>query len=182
MRILLLADLHANMEAARALEKQLPALRADQVWFLGDAVGKGPDNAEAVDWVRTHCDHWIKGNWDDGVTQRLFDWDEWIWRQLGDERLNWLASLPWQDELTLSGLTFRLFHGRPVTGLLQGWDREEQLIEPFHADGRTYDGVIFADSHRPFIRTLNGGYIMNTGSVGNSMGVPRVHCLLLEGG
>ena len=41
--------------------------------------------------------------------------------------------------------------------------------------------MIFADSHRPFLRTLQEGYLVNTGSVGNSMGVPRAHALLLEG-
>ena len=44
-----------------------------------------------------------------------------------------------------------------------------------------FGGVIFADSHRPFIRTLKEGYIVNTGSVGNSIGVPKAHALILEG-
>ena len=60
---------------------------------------------------------------------------------------------------------------------------EKELLEPlFHTPSGDFDGVIFADSHRPFFRTLDCGYIMNTGSVGNSMGVPRAHALMLEGG
>jgi hypothetical protein len=41
--------------------------------------------------------------------------------------------------------------------------------------------MICADSHRPFVRPLHDGYAMNTGSVGDNLGVPRAHALLLEG-
>ncbi|MBR5646403.1 MAG: hypothetical protein IKX23_07170 [Treponema sp.] len=30
-------------------------IRPDEVWFLGDAVGKGPESDRTIDWVRTHC-------------------------------------------------------------------------------------------------------------------------------
>ena len=41
--------------------------------------------------------------------------------------------------------------------------------------------MICADSHRPFVRPLEGGYAINTGSVGNNLSLPRAHALLLEG-
>jgi hypothetical protein len=41
--------------------------------------------------------------------------------------------------------------------------------------------MICADSHRPFIRPLEGGYAMNTGSVGDNLSLTRAHALLLEG-
>ena len=41
--------------------------------------------------------------------------------------------------------------------------------------------MICADSHRPFIRPLEGGYALNTGSVGNNLSLTRAHALLLEG-
>ena len=39
-KIVLLADLHGNMPAALAMEKELEKTEPDEVWFLGDAVGK----------------------------------------------------------------------------------------------------------------------------------------------
>ena len=39
-------------------------IRPDDIWFLGDAVGKGPESDKTCDWVRTHCNHWVAGNWD----------------------------------------------------------------------------------------------------------------------
>lgn len=46
---------------------------------------------------------------------------------------------------------------------------------------REYHGYICADSHMPYIRTYGLGYAINTGSVGNSLGLPRVHAALVEG-
>ena len=65
-KILFLADLHGNMPTTLALEKEMEKIRPDDVWFLGDAVGKGPESDKTLDWVRSHCSHFIKGNWDDG--------------------------------------------------------------------------------------------------------------------
>ena len=95
--------------------------------------------------------------------------------------MEWLNNLPREAEATLGGIRFRLFHGRPVTPLMQAQDDKDKLGQAFHTEKGDFGGVIFADSHRPFIRTLHDGYIINTGSVGNSMGVNRAHALLVEG-
>lgn len=65
-KILFVADLHGNMIATQALEKELEKIKPDDVWFLGDAVGKGP---KTVDWVRENCKHFISGNWDVGIVE-----------------------------------------------------------------------------------------------------------------
>ena len=56
-KIVLLADLHGNMPATLALEKELEKIKPDEVWFVGDAVGKGPESDKTLDWVRTHCQY-----------------------------------------------------------------------------------------------------------------------------
>lgn len=182
MKILFLADLHGNLPATLALEKQLPRIGADQLWYLGDAVGKGPSNAETCDWVRAHCDHFVGGNWDYGIGGREYPADGYFWNQLGEERLRWLNGLPRETELTLSGVRFRVFHGRPVTELLTTTTDSSVMGAAFSRGEETFGGIIFADSHRPFVRSLAQGYAINTGSVGNSLGVNRVHALVMEGG
>ena len=132
--------------------------------------------------MRAHCSLCVGGNWDYGIGGKEFSEDAYFWNQLGPERMEWLNTLPRESEITLSGIRFRLFHGRPVTPLLRCQDDSALLEEAFHTpEGGTFGGVIFADSHRPFVRTLNAGYIMNTGSIGNSLGVVRAHALVLEG-
>ena len=180
-RIAMVADLHGNWPATQAMDEALRKAAPDAVWFLGDAVGKGPENRETCDWARSRCSLFVGGNWDYGIGGKEYPADEYYWDQLGPERMRWLNGLPREQEKWISGIRFRLFHGRPVTELLQGGDSNETLGGPFTADGETYGGVIFADSHRPFFRSLRQGYIMNTGSVGNSLGVPRAHCLIVNG-
>ncbi|MBP5492126.1 MAG: metallophosphoesterase family protein [Clostridiales bacterium] len=193
-KILFLADLHGNYVATLAMEQEIKRIAPDQVWFLGDAVGKGPSNIETCDWVKKNCDRALKGNW-----------DEWIWdcyesiqkqqhdpfteenrfylNQIGLERLNWLHSLPLEEEILISGLHFRIFHGRPVDRLYQGYDSDDDLRLGFtmQSTKKKYDSYICADSHRPYIRSLHDGYAINTGSVGNNIGVPRAHALVVEG-
>ena len=181
MRIAMLGDLHGNLPATLAMERALSGLRIDEIWFLGDAVGKGPESAATCDWVREHCARHVGGNWDYGISAKLFPADVYYWEQLGPERMAWLGGLPREMDVWISGTRFRLFHGRPVTELMHVQNDKEILTAPFFHDGETYGGVIFADSHRPFLRTLDAGYIVNTGSIGNNMGVPKAHALLVEG-
>ena len=88
-----------------------------------------------------------------------------------------------EDELGISGIRFRLVHGRFLDPLYLSYDSDEKLREGFHFhDGRPdANGMICADSHRPFIRPLEGGYALNTGSIGNNLSMARAHALLLEG-
>ena len=111
------------------------------------------------------------------------DFNDFYIRQIGQERLDWLNSLPLEDELEISGFRFRLVHGRFLDPLYLSFDPDEKLRAGFcFKDGRPEaNGLICADSHRPFIRPLEGGYALNTGSVGVNLGVSRAHALLLEG-
>ena len=182
MKIVLLADLHGNMVATEAMERELERIEPDDIWLLGDAVGKGPESDKTCDWVRNHCKHWIAGNWDRSMS--LYpDYNAFYIKQIGQERIAWLDSLPLEDELEISGFRFRLVHGRFLDPLYMSFDPDEKLREGFKfKDGRPdADGMICADCHRPFIRPLEGGYALNTGSVGDNLSLPRAHALLLEG-
>ncbi|MDO5435866.1 MAG: metallophosphoesterase family protein [Clostridia bacterium] len=186
-KILFLADIHGNMPAVRVLEKEIGRIRPDQIWFVGDAVGKGPENDQAADWVRAHCTRAVRGNWDDGICGNYRKHDiprlDFFCDQLGEERIRWLESLPFEDEVLLSGIMIRVVHGRPTDRLFQAYDTWEQMAEGFISKqtGKIYGSYICADSHMPYIRACVQGYAVNTGSVGNSLGIPRVHALLAEG-
>ncbi|MBO2517453.1 MAG: hypothetical protein CW338_09345 [Clostridiales bacterium] len=186
-RILFFSDIHGNMPALRALEKEIEKIKPDQLRFVGDAVGKGPEGDQAVDWLRAHDVRCVRGNWDEGVCRnyhdRLYPEHFFYWRQLGEERIRWLESLPLEDEILISGMNIRVVHGRPSDRLFQAYDSWEELASGFTSKltGKVYDSYICADSHMPYFRACSHGYAVNTGSVGNSLGVPRVHAVLLEG-
>lgn len=185
-KIIFLADLHGNMTATLAMEQQIEQIHPDEVWFLGDAVGKGPENDKTCDWVRGHCTHFVRGNWDDRIEKHkeLADCQsDFYLKQLGMERATWLESLPLEDSVWISGIHFRLIHGRPLDRCFFGEMSEEELTQGIRSSDtkKAYSGLICADSHRPFIRTLKAGYAINTGSVGNGIGQPLAHALLVEG-
>ena len=174
MKIAFVADLHGNWPATCALEKDLAIQQPDRIICLGDLVGKGPSNAQTFDWVMAHCDLVIGGNWDYGVGHQEFPNDQYYWEQLGQERLRILRSLPTESELMLSGRRVRLMHGRPVMEKLVTVKDPADVIQSFFTDphGKPFDVVLYADAHRQAVRTVNPGMFINTGSVGNAMGVP----------
>ena len=95
MKIVLLADLHGNMTATEAMERELEKIAPDEIWFLGDAVGKGPESDKTCDWARTHCNHWIAGNWDRGLSSHRED-NPFIHRRSGKNASAGWIRFPWR--------------------------------------------------------------------------------------
>ena len=173
MKIAFVADLHGNWPATCALEADLEQQQPDRIICLGDTVGKGPSNDKTFDWAMSRCDLIIVGNWDYGVGEQAFPNDEYYWNQLGEERLRALRQLPRESEMMLSGRRVRLMHGRPVMDTLITVRHDADTIQTFFRDaqGNPFDVVLYADAHRQAMRTVNPGLFINTGSVGNAMGV-----------
>src|SRR5436190_2827590 len=66
MRILLVADIHANWPALQAIEEP-----CDLCLCLGDLVDYGLEPAPCIDWVRRHAAHVVRGNHDHGAAQNV---------------------------------------------------------------------------------------------------------------
>lgn len=67
MRVAVVSDLHANLHAVEAIDRDLQAQRADEIWCLGDVVGYGAYPRETLQWVRDRADVLVKGNHDEAV-------------------------------------------------------------------------------------------------------------------
>jgi diadenosine tetraphosphatase ApaH/serine/threonine PP2A family protein phosphatase len=105
MRLALLADLHANLEALEAVLEHARRHGAEQFAFLGDLVGYGADPGPVVDRVQTAVATGalaIKGNHDEAITRgappsmhadaaRAVTWTR---EHLSREQLEFLAALP----------------------------------------------------------------------------------------
>ena len=183
MKIALIADLHGNRPATEALGRDLDRQQPDLIYCLGDIVGKGPSSDFTFDWALEHCDLTLGGNWDYGVGHRRFPMDHFYWEQLGEKRLKQLRELPTEHFITLSGRRIRLFHGRPIMTDLVVAHHDASAIDPFVDDGAggRYDVVAYADAHRQSMRTMTPGVFLNTGSVGNALGIPKCCYAILEG-
>ena len=181
MTIALIGDLHGNMPAVEALDKDLKRRGIDTIYCLGDLVGKGPSNAETMDWALERCQVNLRGNWDEGVGMKQFPNDTFYHRQLGEKRLKKLAELPLEHHFTLSGRKIRLLHGRPVMDepyfIHENTKDLEKYFEP------DWDVVGYADVHRQGLRVIAfRGILFNTGSVGNGLGVNMVQYAIMDGG
>jgi len=72
MKLALIADLHANREAASAVLEHAQAQGSGRYAFLGDYVGYGADPAWVVDMVRSHVREGaiaVRGNHDQAVAR-----------------------------------------------------------------------------------------------------------------
>lgn len=187
MRIALLADLHGNLPATMAVDRDLRTRAVDAVYCLGDLVGKGPSSPETMDWAMAHCQVVIKGNWDIKISADGLGYPgrTWYGRQLGEERLRVLDALPLEHRFRMSGRNVRLLHGRPIAA--EALDADAPLAQRaalFVTEDRYVpDMVGIADTHVPFYEHVTGvGILLNTGSVGNPLGgQPYASYGLLEG-
>ena len=66
MRILIIADIHANWAALDAIREPF-----DACLCVGDLVEYGPQPREVVAWVRENCVRCVRGNHDHGTAQSV---------------------------------------------------------------------------------------------------------------
>jgi predicted phosphodiesterase len=105
MRYALVSDIHSNLQAWKAVEKDLRNHGADSVLCLGDVVGYGPDPVAVLDAVYQRADATVVGNHDAVVggtlDREIFNDDakrliEWTMDQLGDDAAEYFADLPYK--------------------------------------------------------------------------------------
>jgi diadenosine tetraphosphatase ApaH/serine/threonine PP2A family protein phosphatase len=121
VRILLLSDIHANLEALEACMAAAPAY--DSVANLGDVVGYGASPNEVIDRSRELGKTFVRGNHDKAATG-LLDLEDfnplaatsavWTREQLSAEHHQWLHDLP-HGPVGLEGVPqAQLVHGSPA--------------------------------------------------------------------
>jgi predicted phosphodiesterase len=157
VRILLLSDIHSNLEALDACLAAAPSY--DRVVNLGDTVGYGANPNEVITRARTLGNVFVRGNHDKAVAG-LMDLAEfnpaaglatlWTRSQLTPENLEWLRSLP-QGPIRIEELAAVQFvHGSAL-------DEDEYLvnvrdaIEPLLTDSVPL--TFFGHTH------LQGGFV-----------------------
>lgn len=70
MSLAILSDIHGNLEAAREVFRDLEAHQPETVFFLGDAIGYGPDPDGAIRLLRQRDVHCLLGNHELALVRR----------------------------------------------------------------------------------------------------------------
>ena len=125
MRYAILADIHANLEAFRAVLEDIRAKGGvDEIWCLGDIVGYGPDPHECIELVKKTCTICVVGNHDLAAIGKLelayfnpaaAQVCQWTAAQLNPIDTRFLEDLPQGAEVG----DFVLVHGSPSDPVLE---------------------------------------------------------------
>jgi diadenosine tetraphosphatase ApaH/serine/threonine PP2A family protein phosphatase len=62
MKLALISDIHANLEALQAVLRDIDTQKVDTIHCLGDVIGYGCDPVRCVHLVEKHCDVKLMGN------------------------------------------------------------------------------------------------------------------------
>lgn len=118
MRIAILGDIHANLEALEAVLADARSHEVGGFACVGDVVGYNADPSECLRLVRERCSHVIAGNHERmvlgaslyGVRKEALEATEWTRNQLTSDELRYIEELP--DDARV-GNTILLVHGSP---------------------------------------------------------------------
>jgi putative phosphoesterase len=189
MKILVLADIHANWPALSAIAESF-----DACLFLGDLVDYGSNPVPCVEWVRDNATAAIRGNHDHAVAQKIVARGgsgfrqlaaatrPLQWKALSPRHLKYLARLPVTRHLRLGESRFALVHATPRDPM------DEYLVDDpagwqARLCGVDADIVCVGHSHVQFHFELNGVQVLNPGSVGQPRdGDPRAAYAVIEDG
>jgi putative phosphoesterase len=188
MRILVIADVHANWPALQAVLAQ----PYDLCLCLGDLVDYGVDPVPCIRAVRDKAQYVVRGNHDHGVAQDVrvsgrtgFKYLTGVTRvvtreQVKDDDLRFLSRLPLTRLLTLETTRYFLVHATPRDPLdeygppdEQFWQKRLQNVEA--------DVVCVGHTHVPYVMEVGDKLVINPGSIGQPRdGDPRASFAVIE--
>jgi protein phosphatase len=175
MRVLVVSDLHGNIEALRSVVAAEP--RVDRVLCLGDLVDYGPRPDEIVTWVREHALATVRGNHDNAVALGEDCRSAPLFRRLSvesrrkttpmlsPENLAFLRALPTRTSLVLDGIRLELLHAAPRDPLFQYLPASR--VDEWRDAARGIDAelILVGHTHVPVVVELDRTWIVNPGSV-----------------
>lgn len=190
MKVAIISDIHANLEALNATIKDIKKRNVDKIICLGDTIAKGIHPEECIEIIRKNCDIVLRGNCDRHFSSKHENMAElpiqeqerikWNQSMLSGESMEYLQNLPYSYEFYMSGSLVRLFHATPKfdNKAVVNEDTIQTKLEMFYPSENTKsniiaDVVIYGHIHHPYMDKLYNKTIINVGSVGNSFDVIR---------
>ncbi|MDG7011291.1 MAG: metallophosphoesterase family protein [Nitrososphaerota archaeon] len=179
MKIAVISDVHANLEALRSV---LGEIDAEEIFCLGDLVDYGAQPNEAIQMVRASGAKCLLGNHDwaalTGDTSmfnaRPAMASIWTRKALTRESADYLRSLP-PELKTEPGVGAYFTHGSPDDRLWEYVEpRTHSDLFPHYLDKLKVRLVGLGHTHLPYVWSEGGRTVFNPGSVGQPRdGDPR---------
>jgi putative phosphoesterase len=182
MRIGVIADIHANLPALRAVIDDVASIGCDAVWCAGDVVGRGPHPNEVVEELQRLAIPTVQGNWDEALgmgreaTGAIWASPEaeaegytslaWTDAHMSEENCSWLRQLPATLRMEVDGRTVLLFHGTPLKQNEYLWEDRPSRYFARIASDEGDDIFAFGHTHQTFHRVTAASHFIGAGSVG----------------
>lgn len=172
MRIAILSDIHANLEALQSVPGSY-----DELWVLGDLVNYGPEPSEVLEFVGRNATVVISGNHDFAVgrgtdpkcspaframSETMQQYTESV---LSDDQKAYLRQLPSSARREVGGRRFFLCHATPFDPLFR-YGPAESAFWAEEAARVDADVLLVGHTHVPFILDIGAQRVVNPGSVG----------------
>lgn len=190
MSIAVVSDTHGNLTAFAAVLADIEHRGVDQIFHLGDVIGKGPRGDACCDLTRKCCEQTVQGNWEGFLFDERMNHATWWRDEVSAGNREWLTSLPFCINLELAGTRIRMFHASSdsifhrITRNL-GHAEFSQQFENTDATGFDLEEpqiVVYGDIHFAWEKTIAPHTLINCGSVGNPLDEPTASYLILDGG
>jgi predicted phosphodiesterase len=196
-RYAVISDVHANAEALKSVLRDIQKRQIQNIFFLGDTVGYGPEPNESIELLKSECKIIIAGNHDWGLlgltdtgafnenARTALAWTRGVLTAANNEILR---TSPLKSEI--NGMDITLVHASPYEP--EKWHYLLTLSDAEINFKYMHTDICFiGHSHRPFIiemtssgelktnkqemhKTEGPRYIINTGSIGQPRdGDPR---------
>lgn len=188
MKLALISDIHANLEALQAVFREIEAHQVDRIDCLGDVIGYGCDPVACLDMINRHCSIKLMGNHEyaaigvlpsEAMNLAARQSIHWTQGQLGDREISIIADF----DMTAVDSDCLLVHASPHEPdewhyILSQREAQEGFAQLNHAigfHGHTHLPLIFCQAPNGKVRTIVGhdfdpdeecSYLINVGSVG----------------
>ncbi|AAM07548.1 TPA: metallophosphoesterase family protein [Methanosarcina acetivorans] len=193
MKILLIADIHANLEALQTV-LEVPH---DRVICLGDIVDYGPDPDKCIELLRKKNIPTLRGNHDNAVAFKVdcqcgyrykhlsIATREYTWGVLDQSQMEYLQKLPLVVREEIDGKKLFLTHASPrsIFEYIKPETPDEAIMAMLTDPMEPVDAefLVVGHSHIPMIRELGALKIINPGSVGQPRdGDTRAGCAVFD--
>ncbi|WP_455368805.1 metallophosphoesterase family protein [[Eubacterium] cellulosolvens] len=174
MRIVIISDIHSNLEALEAVISSLGSY--DEIFCLGDLVGYGAQPNEVISRLRflkpglliagNHDFAVVTGDTSDFASHAALAVD-WTRQEISSENLSYLREMQLFSSFTQHDICVKAYHGSPREPL-------NEYVFPGTADfvlksmieTAQCDVLLLGHTHMPIKFRSNSLYLFNPGSVG----------------
>jgi protein phosphatase len=172
VKIVIISDIHGNLEALTALRQKF-----DELWVLGDLVNYGPSPGEVIDFVKANATLVIRGNHDRAIgfnedprcsprfREMAQAMQQYTSSVLSEFQKQFLRDLPLQVNRELRGMKVSMCHAIPSDPLFAycppdspRWEGELELAKA--------DILLVGHTHLAFDRQFGERRVVNPGSLG----------------